>query len=366
MATSRPGVYQSVFERSYRDRCELAFILLRDGQVYDLSEHSYKLHFYRTSFFHQPLLSVDLSVFGSKISVVLTAEQKSLLREQDVLFSLTRSDDKTLSEGILTWKVKKDSKVFNPPDIIINFDTISGEAILQLGYLYIDGSNVEIVESLTQEAKQARNEAVDARTGAENAETGAVAAKTGAETARTGAETARTGAENAETGAIAAKTGAEAARTDAETARTGAENAETGAIAAKTGAEEARTGAETARTGAENAETGAVAAKTGAEAARTGAETARTGAEDARDEVSAIKDSFIRNNTDVFGAKVTAIVSLTQTEFDDLPLKLNTTMYVVSDDPTGVILQLVGLTQAEYDGLLDTDEETLYLIEYAA
>ena len=79
-----------------------------------------------------------------------------------------------------------------------------------------------------------------------------------------------------------------------------------------------------------------------------------------------MKDSFIRNNTDTFGAKVTAIVSLTQTEFDALPLKLNTTMYIVSPDPASVILQLVGLTQAEYDGLPVKDNQTAYLIEYAA
>ena len=345
MSTSRPGIQQSTFERSYRDRCELAFILLRDGQVYDLSEHSYQLQFFRTSYFQPPIFSVDLPIFGSKISVVLTAEQKSLLREQDALFALTRSDNTTLSEGLLTWKVKKDSKIFTPPSIILNFDTASGEVLVRLGYLYVDGANVEIFESLTEEARQARTGAETARTGAETAETGAIAARTGAQSERIGAETARTGAETAEAGSIAARTGAQSERIGAETARTGAETAETGAIAARTGAQSERTGAETARAGSE---------------------TARTGAEAARDEVNATKDSFIRNNTDIFGAKVTAIVSLTQAEFDGLALKLNTTMYVISPDPAAVLLQLVGLTQAEYDGLAVKDDETAYLIEYAA
>ena len=392
MSTSRPGIQQSIFERSYRDRCELAFILLRDGQVYDLSEHAYQLQFFRTSFFHSPILAVDLIIFGSKISVVLTAEQKSLLREQDVLFALTRSDGTTLSEGTLSWKVRRDSKIFNPPDIIINFDTALGEILVKLGYLYVDGENVQIIENLTEEAKQARTGAVAARAGAENAESGAVSSRNGAATERLGAETARTGAENAESGAVSARNGAANERLGAETARTGAENAESGAVSARNGAATERLGAETARTGAENAESGAVAARngaaterlgaetartgaetaltgantarTGAEAAQTGAQNARTGAEAARDEVNAAKDSFIRNSADVWGLKISQKVSLTAEEYNALPVKPSSIAYIVTTAPTPVILQSVSLTRTEHNsiGSEAEDPEVEYLI----
>ena len=364
MSTSRPGIQQSIFERSYRDRCELAFILLRDGQVYDLSEHAYQLQFFRTSFFHSPILAVDLIIFGSKISVVLTAEQKSLLREQDVLFALTRSDGTTLSEGTLSWKVRRDSKIFNPPDIIINFDTALGEILVKLGYLYVDGENVQIIENLTEEAKQARTGAVAARAGAENAESGAVSSRNGAATERLGAETARTGAENAESGAVSARNGAANERLGAETARTGAENAESGAVAARNGAATERLGAETARTGAETALTGANTARTGAEAAQTGAQNARTGAEAARDEVNAAKDSFIRNSADVWGLKISQKVSLTAEEYNALPVKPSSIAYIVTTAPTPVILQSVSLTRTEHNsiGSEAEDPEVEYLI----
>ncbi len=94
------------------------------------------------------------------------------------------------------------------------------------------------------------------------------------------------------------------------------------------------------------------------------AELAQEGAEEARDEVNAIKDSFIRNSSDTFGTKTTALVSLTDEEFEDIPLKLNSTMYVTSDAPTEAILQIVGLTQEEYDSIPDPDAEVLFGIPY--
>lgn len=92
------------------------------------------------------------------------------------------------------------------------------------------------------------------------------------------------------------------------------------------------------------------------------AQSARVGAEGARDEVNTMKDSFIRNSTDIFGEKVTEIVSLTQAEYDALPLKINTTLYVITAAPIAGILQVVSLTQAEYDALAVKDNQTLYLI----
>lgn len=84
--------------------------------------------------------------------------------------------------------------------------------------------------------------------------------------------------------------------------------------------------------------------------------------ESAKNEINSIKDTFIRNSTDVFGDKVTEVVSLTQGQYDALALKISTTMYIITAVPVAGILQTVSLTQAEYDALSTKDNQTLYLI----
>lgn len=398
--TSYPITRDIRIGRIKSDPCEIVFVLNEDGAPMDLTGKVLELVFLTGN--HAMLTLSPDDIDGNKAVFALTEEEKNKLYANLIYISV-KLDGVTIGEGRFEWGSTHGEKSELPKGIGINvnnvtesiewFEVIVGPrgAVGKSAWQYaVDNGYTGTEEDFAlemarlpeyaDESEGYRDEAVAARDAAISARDGAFLARTGAETAAGNAAGSATAAGNSASDAAVSAGLAETAKNaaggfaeDAEESATaafgsaGSANTQAGIATTQAGlATVARTGAETARTGAEAARTGAEAARTGAETAQTGAQNARTGAEAARDEVNATKDSFIRNNTDVFGAKVTAIVSLTQAEFDGLALKLNTTMYIISPDPAAVILQLVGLTQAEYDGLAVKDDETAYLIEYAA
>lgn len=398
---SLPHIDDIRFGRFKGDPCSFVFLVEKDGAPMDLTDVEFRMVF---TYSEKILLNVLPDVKDeNRIEYNLTDQQKDALSRNIVDFYL-KMDGITIYQGRLTWNEKSDGPGSAVPGAIkITINTVTGEVegepviigpkgdtgksawqyAVEKGYT---GTEAEFAEEMAHlpeyagETKGFRDEAEGFRDAAQTSATNAAGSATASENSASAASGSATNAGNAAGAAITARNEAETFAEDADNsaaaAGTSEENASVSATAAGNSASEAAgsaTAAGNSKTAAESAASAALGhrnaaetAKSGAETAKAGAEAARSGAEAARDEVNATKDSFIRNNTDTFGAKVTAIVSLTQTEFDALPLKLNTTMYVISADPASVILQLVGLTQAEYDGLPVKDIETAYLIEYAA
>ena len=372
--TSYPITRDIRIGRIKSDPCEIVFVLNEDGTPMDLTGKVLELVFLTGN--HAMLTLSPDDIDGNKAVFALTEEEKNKLYANLIYISV-KLDGVTIGEGRFEWGSTHGDKSELPKAIGINvnnvtesiewFEVIIGprgpkgetgksayEYAAEKGYAGTEEQfgqdQADFAANATQVAADAaqvstdKGIAVAAKDAAAQSASDASQAKTDAQTAKTGAIAARTGAEAAETGAVAARAGAQNERVGAETARTGAEVAETGAVAARTGAQAERVGAQTARTGAEVAETGAVAA---------------------RNETVAMKDSYIRNESDVFGSKLNAMVSLNASDFQDIPLKLITTLYFVSKNPTGAMHQVVKLTQAEYDALgANEDPQTVYVIPY--
>ncbi len=382
------------------DPCFIALVLAQNGTPLDLDGKSVELFFLTGE---KVLLQKDPDQVEDNRAIYILSETDKAALYANVIKLAIKLDGVTIGEGRFEWGSQDGEVSKNPPAIGININTVAesiewfevvigprgpkGKSAWQYavekGYTGTEEEYAEEMAHLPEYADDTegfRNEAEGFRDEAQGFATSAQGSATAAGNSAGAAEASANNAGNAAGASITARNQAETfagnASNSANAAGASAGNAEGFANAASSSASAAggsAIAAENAKTDAENAAAAALShknaaefAETGAETARTGAELAQEGAEEARNEVDAMKDSFIRNSSDTFGAKVTAIVSLTQTEFDDLPLKEITTMYVVSDDPTEVILQLVGLTQAEYDGLPAKDPETMYLIEYAA